>query len=106
MSGSVARGLIRGLLDEDNEVGVSLCAPAFVWEDCDTDDAYEAGTSKDGEWMLVTRVSQLRGEVVTFPIPRAALAHVVTQMGGTLGADAPLGADARSPMPPLGEDYK
>lgn len=74
--------MIRGLADQAVERGI--CAPTHTWEDCDSGDMYEAATTKDGEWMVVTRVSSTRDELITCYVPREALEHIVHQLGGKL----------------------
>lgn len=47
----------------------SICKPPERWVDETTGDEYEAAVTKDGEWIVITRASRPRCDVVRFEIP-------------------------------------
>lgn len=78
-----APAMIRGLAAIEEIAGTPHAMPA-VWIDCDTGDFYEAATSKDSEWVYISRIAQERGEVITFAVPRECIAVMARQLGGRL----------------------
>jgi hypothetical protein len=60
----------------------SICAPPFEWLDCEDDSQkYVGAATKDGEWIVVTRVTKRRGEITRFEIPREAILYLAKQLG-------------------------
>lgn len=62
----------------------SICKPPERWTDNDTGDEYEAAVTKDGEWVVITRASRARCDVVRFEIPIEVFHGCARHLGWTV----------------------